>query len=89
MATLLSVDPTVPQNGLRTPELRLLAICAPGVLSVADVTAHLQLPGGVVRLLVGGLVASGHLAAVDPFVPRAQLHDVEFLERVLDGLHRL
>ncbi|MCX5236958.1 DUF742 domain-containing protein [Streptomyces prunicolor] len=89
LATLLSVDPDAKRRGLRAQAQRVMALCAPGVLSVADVAAHLQLPGGVVRALVAELVASGHLLAADPFVPVAQRHEAEFLERVLHGLERL
>ncbi|MFG2779015.1 DUF742 domain-containing protein [Streptomyces prunicolor] len=89
LATLLSVDPEAKCRGLRAQAQRVMALCAPGVLSVADVAAHLRLPGGVVRTLVAELVASGHLLAADPFVPVAQRHEAEFLERVLHGLERL
>ncbi|MGX9883619.1 DUF742 domain-containing protein [Streptomyces sp. NPDC002276] len=89
LATLLSVDPLMECRGLRAQAQRVMALCAPGVLSVADVAAHLHMPGGVVRALVAELVTSGHLLAVDPFVPVAQRHEAEFLERVLHGLERL
>jgi hypothetical protein len=89
LATLLSVDPLVKWSGLRAQAQRVMALCSPGVLSVADVAAQLHLPGGVVRTLIAELVASGHLLAADPFVPVAQLHEAEFLERVLHGLERL
>ncbi|MFF1733751.1 DUF742 domain-containing protein [Streptomyces sp. NPDC058247] len=89
MATLLSVNPDAGHEGLSTPALRLLALCAPGVLSVADVSAHLHMPGGVTRALVADLVGRHILLAADPYVPLAQTHDVEFLERLLHGLHRL
>ncbi|MGW2082221.1 DUF742 domain-containing protein [Streptomyces sp. NPDC001939] len=89
MATLLSVNPEAGQQGLTTPALRLLALCAPGVLSVADVAAHLHMPGGVTRALVADLVGRGILLAADPYVPLAQPHDVAFLEKVLHGLHCL
>jgi len=89
VATLLSVDSAVEPRGLRAQAQRVMALCAPGVLSVADVAAHLEMPGGVVRALVAELVVSGHLLTADPFVPLAQPHEAEFLERVLDGLQRL
>ncbi|WP_328373529.1 DUF742 domain-containing protein (plasmid) [Streptomyces sp. NBC_00445] len=89
LVTLLSVDPTVERSGLRAQAQRVMALCAPGVLSVAEVAAHLQMPGSVVRVLVAELVASGHLLIADPVVPVAQLHDVPFLEKVLDGIRRI
>jgi hypothetical protein len=59
------------------------------VVSVAEVAAHLEMPGGVIRALVADLVARGNLLAADPFVPLAQPHEKEFLERILDGLQQL
>jgi hypothetical protein len=89
VATLLSVVPGVPLEGLRAQARRVMAVCLPGVLSVADVSAHLALPGAVTRALVTELVGSGHLRTAAPFVPTAEPHEREFLERVLDGLQRL
>lgn len=89
VATLLWAEPAVPVAGLRVQARRVMALLAPGVLSVADVAAHLEMPVGVVRALVADLVLSGHVRAADPFVPVAQPHEREFLERVLDGLQRL
>ncbi|MFE5212378.1 DUF742 domain-containing protein [Streptomyces sp. NPDC056600] len=88
-ATLLSLAPTAPRTGLGVQAHRVLALCAPGVVSVAEVAAHLEMPGGVVRVLVTDLVTRGNLLAADPFVPQAQPHEKEFLERILDGLQRL
>ncbi|MGW1990416.1 DUF742 domain-containing protein [Embleya sp. NPDC001921] len=89
VATLLSVDPTAPVTGLGVQARRVVALLVPGVLSVADVSAHLELPGAVARAVVADLVVSGHVRAADPFTPLAQPHDRDFLERVLHGLQRL
>ncbi|MEU8136001.1 DUF742 domain-containing protein [Streptodolium elevatio] len=89
MATLLSLAPAAPAAGLPVQARRVLALLEPGVLSVAEVSARLELPGGVVRAVAAGLVAGGHVRAADPFVPRAQPHERDFLERVLHGLQRL
>lgn len=89
MATLLSVDPTAPVTGLAVQARRVAALLVPGVLSVADVAAHLELPGAVVRAVVADLIVSGHVTAASPLTSPAQLHDRDFLERVLDGLQRL
>jgi hypothetical protein len=88
-ATLLSLAPSAPRAGLGVQARRVLTLCAPGVVSVAEVAAHLEMPGGVIRALVADLVARGNLLAADPFVPLAQPHEKEFLERILDGLQQL
>lgn len=89
MATLLSLDARVPVRGLGVQARRLLALLEPGMLSVADVSAHLGMPGGVVRTLVADLIGSGNVVADNPFVPGAQPLERDILERVLDGLQRL
>lgn len=89
MATLLSVDPTAPVAGLRVQARRVVALLVPGVLSVADICAALELPAGMVRSVVADLVVSGHVHAADPFVAGTRPHEREFLERVLHGLQRL
>lgn len=89
MATLLSVDARVPVAGLPVQARRVLTLLAPGMLSCADVSAYLGLPGGVVRALVADLIVSGHVVADNPFVPVGQPLERDILERVLDGLQRL
>ena len=57
--------------------------------SIAEVSAHLQLPLGVVRVLVGDLVTDGLLDSNDSAVPLDNRPDLRLLERVLDGLQAL
>ncbi|WP_327153242.1 DUF742 domain-containing protein [Streptomyces tubercidicus] len=88
-ATLLIADPKVPRAGLRAQAYRVMELCLPGVLAVSEVAVHLELPGAVTKVIVCGLVDSGHLVARAPFVPAAEQHDEDFLRRVLHGLHKL
>jgi hypothetical protein len=64
----------------------LLRLCGGGVLSVAEAAAHLKLPVGVLRVLVGDLVESGHL-----HVHAGSFNEpgLELLKEVLDGLRDL
>ncbi|WP_030548234.1 DUF742 domain-containing protein [Streptomyces albus] len=87
-ATLLIADHKMPLTGLSSHAHRVMDLCLPGVLSVAEVGHHLQLPGAVTKVIVSGLVDSGHLVARSP-VPAAQQHDMALLERILDALHAL
>ena len=58
--------------------------------SVAEVSAHLRLPVGVVRVLVADLAAEGHVHVNLPLDPRADgVVDRSLLERVLAGLEAL
>jgi hypothetical protein len=62
----------------------ILGLCA-GMTSVAELAAHLHVPVGVARVLVGDLAASGYL---DVHLPRgtADGPDAAVLERLLEGL---
>jgi hypothetical protein len=88
LATILIADRNKPLRGLDAHAYRVMEHCLPGTLSVAEVSADLQLPGAVTRVLVSRLVDSGHLIARNP-VPAAQQHDRNLLERILSGLHKL
>ena len=53
--------------------------------SVVEVAAHLSVPIGVARVLLGDLAASGHLAVHLP-AQGDQRPDPKILERLLEGL---
>ncbi|MFF8902481.1 DUF742 domain-containing protein [Streptomyces lydicus] len=88
VATLLIADPNKPLAGLDAHSHRLMQHCLPGVLSLAEVSADLQLPAAVTKFLVASLVDSGHLVSRSP-VPAAQQTNRHLLERILDALHQL
>jgi len=56
--------------------------------SVADLAADLDLPLGVVRILLGDLQERSLVAIHHP-IPPARLPDVQILKEVVDGLRRL
>jgi Protein of unknown function (DUF742) len=73
-------------DGLEPEHLAVLRQCAQP-MSVAEVTCALDLPLGVVRILLGDL-RDRALIRTDP--PRAEpLADIRLLRAVLDGLRRL
>jgi hypothetical protein len=88
LATLLIADPDKPLTGLDSYSHRLMRHCLPGVLSLAEVSAHLSLPAAVTKVIVASLVDSGHLLSRNP-IPAAEQHDHHLLERILDALHKL
>jgi hypothetical protein len=57
-------------------------------ISVAEVSAHLHIPLGVARVLVGDMTAAG---LVEVHRPRAtgERPDLVLLERVLDGIRAI
>ncbi|MEU4579142.1 DUF742 domain-containing protein [Nonomuraea sp. ATR24] len=88
-ATLLLADPARPLAGLAAHPRRVMDLCLPGALSVSEVAAHLELPGAIVKVIVAGLVDSGHLAPRAPFVPAASPYSTDFLMKVLKALEKL
>ena len=57
-------------------------------ISLADLASELDLPVGVVRILLADLRDFG-LVAIHPPVPPGRRHDPEVLREVADGLRRL
>jgi hypothetical protein len=84
---------TTPEGRAALPRLqmeprRVLELCA-DLQSIAEVSAHLSVPLGVARVIVGDLTGDGLLAASDDPNPNSDRPDIKLLERVLDGLQAL
>jgi hypothetical protein len=65
----------------------IAALCR-DVLSIAEVSAQLHLPLGVIRVLVGDM-ADEHLVMVHRPAHAGDRPDLALLERVLDALHSI
>jgi uncharacterized protein DUF742 len=76
--------------GLPTERREILELCA-APTSIAEVSAHLSLPLGVARVLVGDMVTDGFLDSHSTPVSdeAGSRPDLRLLERVLDGLQAL
>ena len=85
--TLLVVDPDMPSPVTAGRQQRALLDICRGVLSLAEVAAHLRLPVSLVVVIASDLVDAGHLSIRS--APRHSLPSAELLEKVLDGLRRL
>lgn len=85
LVTLLVAYKDQSMAGLSPEKRRLIELCRPGALSVAEVSGHLSLPVSVVKVLVADLMDSGHLGTRSP-IPSAQPTDARILQEVLDGL---
>ncbi|MGW4894327.1 DUF742 domain-containing protein [Kitasatospora sp. NPDC004240] len=80
--------PELPEDALLNREhQRILDLCR-SLLSVAEVAAHLGLPLGVVKVLVGDLWDLGAVQVLPP-VPQAERLPATLLEEVLVGLRQL
>lgn len=75
---------------LPTEQRGILRLCIDPT-SIAEVSAHLSLPLGVARVLVGDLVTEGYLEShANPASgEEGSRPDLRLLERVLDGLQAL
>jgi hypothetical protein len=70
-------------------ERQRIALMALDPLSVAEISAHLSVPLGVARVLVGDMIEEGLLDAHQLDAKKDQHLDVSILERVLVGLEAL
>jgi hypothetical protein len=77
----------VPANGLPPEQAEIMRLCREP-LSVSEIAAHLRLPLGSVRVLLGDLRDAG-LIAVPEQDPLAGQPSRELLQRVLTGLMAL
>ena len=71
-----------------TVEQRTIAVLCHDLLSIAEVSAKLHLPLGVVRILIGDM-ADEHLVMVHRPAHASDHPDLVLLERVLSGLHSI
>jgi hypothetical protein len=91
LETLVKVSP---QGVSAAPRLALerkqiVALCTTPI-SIAEVSAHLSIPLGVARVLVGDMAEEGFLTSYKPqHAMTGERPDLKLLERVLDGLQAL
>jgi hypothetical protein len=85
---LVSTTSMVDQAPKLTVEQRAIAVLCHDLLSIAEVSAQLHLPLGVIRVLVGDM-ADEHLVMVHRPAQAGDRPDLALLERVLDGLHTI
>jgi hypothetical protein len=89
LEALLSATTAPPAQVALSPEQRTIAqLCHRRFQSIAEISALLKLPLGVVRVLVGEMVDRG---VVELYQPKHQAKhpDRLLLERVRDGLRRI
>jgi hypothetical protein len=87
----LVVARSAPSSGMRPEQAAILRMCA-RPLSVAEISAHLDLPFSAVSLLVADLLSAGHVEARETRVQQEQAAadpDLETLKALIDGLQRL
>jgi hypothetical protein len=70
-------------------EHRAIAELCASPMSVAEVSAHLKVPLGVARVLVGDMAAEGLVEMSGASGNEVAPNDLNLLERVLNGLRAL
>lgn len=90
VALILAVQDRVPMGlGLGfEPEHSHILESARRPISIAELAAHLDLPLGVVRILIDDLVGAG-CVVVRPAPTTAELQSRRLLEAVIDGLRAI
>jgi len=81
-------DEAVDDQMLSPEHVEIVALCRQEPLSVAELAAELDLPVGVVRVLIGDLL-DAELVHVSRPVPPAELPDEKVLREVIEGLRAL
>ncbi|MFE0193173.1 DUF742 domain-containing protein [Streptomyces sp. NPDC059008] len=79
---------TIDDQTLSPEQVEIVELCRETPLSVAELAAELDLPVGVVRVLIGDLL-DADLVRVSRPVPPAELPDEKVLREVIDGLRAL
>jgi hypothetical protein len=89
MLTLVVIADRPPRMRYTEPEYAdIMRLCRVRQ-SVAEVSAHLQLPLAVTKILVGDLIGDGYLDFRAPVHTDIGPDDVHLLRAVLDGIRRL
>jgi len=84
-ATLVLIPQVVDRSAPNPESQRILGIC--DSRSVAEVSAHMKMPIGVARVLLGDLVQQGFIR-VQSTITENSTHDerIDLIERTLRGL---
>jgi hypothetical protein len=76
-------------DSVRVPEHRSICDLCLDTRSVAEIAAHLRLPLGVVRVLIGDVAGLGLVLVHSGNTVVGDRPSIEFMERVLSGLRRI
>lgn len=89
LITLVVASGPEPEStiGLGPEHLAIIRLCQ-SVMSVAELTGHLDLPVATVRVMLGDLLDKGFVMMQEP-EPEADMHDIRLYKAVIDGLRAL
>ncbi|TQN32734.1 uncharacterized protein DUF742 [Haloactinospora alba] len=87
VSVVITARTDVERMSLEPEQLRILDICQ-RAQSVAEVSAHLDIPVAVVKVLLGDLISRGYILARAPYTTESPVNR-DVLQAVLDGIQRL
>lgn len=88
ISLVVSIRPApVAEQGLGPEHLAIVRLCRTPY-SVAEIAAHLDLPVGTVRVLLGDLLARGYVRVQAPQT-ESSMHDDKMYEAIINGLRAL
>ncbi|MFC4604213.1 DUF742 domain-containing protein [Rhodococcus kronopolitis] len=93
LTLVVTVSPAPRLQHIETEYAEIVQLCRTAQ-SVAEVSAHLNLPLAVTKILVGDLIAEGMLnfrapASSDSYNDISGIGDLNILQAVLDGIRKL
>jgi hypothetical protein len=89
LITLIMATRTIAQlEASLQPEMSAIVRLCQNPISVAELATHMDLPAGIVRVLLGDLLDRGYIRTRSP-APAAQLPTERVFKAVLDGLRSL
>ena len=81
-------QPRVNTRRLNPEQTRILQVCEQP-LSVAEVAAKVDLPLGVVRVLISDLIEQDHIVFRSSWAPTSDVPSLDMMQKVLDGIRKL
>lgn len=75
--------------GVTLERRQIVELTTREILSVAEISAHLKLPLGVARVLIGDLAAAGLVRVHNQAVTASRGSHLDVLESVLNGISQL
>jgi hypothetical protein len=87
LITLVTAGPRRDTDRLTPEYRRVLSVCT-SPQSVAEVSAKVDLPLGVVKVLLGDLIEQNYLVFRSSWAP-TDVPSMDMLQKVLDGIHKL
>ncbi|GLU49729.1 DUF742 domain-containing protein [Nocardiopsis ansamitocini] len=87
ISVVIAARSDVDEMALEPEQLAILTLCR-RPLSVAEVSAHMDIPVAVVKVLISDLIGRGHVLARAPYTSQSPVGR-DILQAVLDGIQRL